>query len=63
MRYENMAKKPTFNDIINERPADLMRHYKLSEKQMGQVVQSHSNDIKCREERRRFYSKVYDNKR
>ncbi len=55
--------KPTWNDIVNERPSELMKHYKLDEKAMGRVVQSHSNDIKCAAERRKFYGEVYDNKR
>lgn len=54
--------KPTWNDICNEKPAELMKHYKLDEKAMGRVVQSHSNDIKCPVERRGFYEKVYDNR-
>jgi Mor family transcriptional regulator len=58
-----MAKQPTYNDIVNERPADLMRHYKISEKQMGQVVNKHSNDIKSSVERRKFYESVYNGKR
>jgi len=58
-----MSRKPTFNDIINERPADLMKHYKINEKQMGQVVRNHSNDIKNAAERRKFYESVYNGKR
>ena len=54
--------KPTFQDICNERPSDLMKHYKLDEKSMGRAVQSHSNDINCPKERREFYGKVYDNR-
>ena len=60
MRRENMA-KPTWNDICNEKPSELMKHYKLTEKQMGQVVRNHSNDIQCASERRKFYGDVYDN--
>ncbi len=55
--------KPTWNDIISEKPSELMKHYKLDEKAMGRVVRDHSNDIKCPTERRKFYSEVYDNKR
>ncbi len=47
-----MAKQPTYNDIVNEKPADLMNHYKISEVQMGQVVNKHSNDIKSADEPR-----------
>lgn len=62
MRQEKMA-KVTFQDIVNERPSELMKHYKLDEKAMGRIVRDHSNDIKCPTERRKFYSEVYDNKR
>ena len=62
MRKDNMA-KPTFQDIVNERPKDLMKHYKLDEKAMGRAVRDHSNDIKCPAERRKFYGEVYDTKR
>jgi hypothetical protein len=59
---ENSMSKPTWNDINNERPSDLMKHYKLDEKAMGKVVRDHSNDIKCPVERRGFYEKVYNNR-
>ena len=58
-----MAKQPTYNDIVNEKPSDLMKHYKISEVQMGQVVNRHSNDIKSSDERRKFYETVYNGKR
>lgn len=57
-----MAKKPTWNDIVQERPSELMKHYKLNEVQLGQVVRKHSADINNAAERRAFYEKVYDNR-
>lgn len=58
-----MANKPTWNDIIHERPSELMKHYKIDERAMGKAVRDHSNDIKCPTERRKFYETVYNNKR
>ena len=57
-----MAKGPTFQDIVNEKPSELMKHYKLDEKGMGRAVMQHSNDIKCPNERRKFYGEVYNNR-
>jgi len=39
-----------------------MKHYKLDEKGMGRAVMQHSNDIKCPNERRKFYGEVYNNR-
>lgn len=58
-----MSNKPTYQDIVNEKPSELMKHYKIDEKAMGRAVRDHSNDIKCPIERTKFYESVYLNKR
>lgn len=58
-----MSKKPTWNDLHQAHPKELMRVYKLDERGLNKAVRDHSNDIKCATERRKFYETVYNNKR
>lgn len=56
-----MAKKPTYNDVVNENPQELKKFYKLSERQLEQNVRKHLHGG-SQNEMKKMYEKIYDNK-
>jgi hypothetical protein len=57
-----MSKKIHFNDIMEAKPADLKRIYKVDDRQLENAVRSHMDGANPKE-RRDHYEAVYNLKR
>jgi len=57
-----MRKKVTWNDLQSAKASDLMKHYKISERELQQHLHRHLGDAPLKE-KEKVYADVYNKRR